>query len=105
MIRDQAKKLLPGLRWAPPGILPDPGTLCFEQMQVARYEHGQHFLAHEDAFDRSLAASNGFQRRATLLLYLNDVPEGGETRFEYLNVSVRPVAGSALLFFPAFADG
>jgi hypothetical protein len=36
---------------------------------------GQHFLAHEDAFPPLLAASNGFQRHATLLLYLNDVPQ------------------------------
>merc|ERR1712187_547176 len=47
----------------------------------------------------------GLQRQATLLLYLNDVREGGETRFDHLGVSVRPKIGTALLFFPAFADG
>merc|ERR1712014_536354 len=51
------------------------------------------------------AAEYGFQRRATILLYLNDVPEGGETRFEYLGVSIGPTAGTAIVFFPAFADG
>lgn len=35
----------------------------------------QHFLAHEDAFPLGLARNNGFQRRATLLLYLNTVAQ------------------------------
>eukprot|EP00746_Dinoflagellata_sp_MGD_P146697 gnl/MRDRNA2_/MRDRNA2_79137_c0_seq2.p1 gnl/MRDRNA2_/MRDRNA2_79137_c0~~gnl/MRDRNA2_/MRDRNA2_79137_c0_seq2.p1 ORF type:complete len:171 (+),score=19.91 gnl/MRDRNA2_/MRDRNA2_79137_c0_seq2:53-565(+) len=38
-------------------------------------------------------------------VYLNNVLEGGETHFEHLNVSIRPTAGTALLFFPAFANG
>jgi hypothetical protein len=40
-----------------------------------RYLSGQHFLAHEDAFPTLLAAANGFQRHATLLVYLNDVAQ------------------------------
>ena len=35
---------------------------------------GQHFLAHEDAFPVNTALEKGYQRRATLLCYLNDVP-------------------------------
>ncbi|KAL4457586.1 hypothetical protein ABPG75_012459 [Micractinium tetrahymenae] len=31
--------------------------------------------------------------------------EGGATRFDLLNLAVRPEKGTALLFFPAFADG
>jgi hypothetical protein len=42
---------------------------------VSRYTTGQHFLAHEDGFPPLLANSNGFQRHATLLLYLNDVQQ------------------------------
>lgn len=40
-----------------------------------RYTTGQHFLAHEDGFPPLLATANGFQRHATLLLYLNDVQQ------------------------------
>lgn len=40
-----------------------------------RYETGQHFLSHEDGFPALLATANGFQRHATLLLYLNDVQQ------------------------------
>lgn len=43
--------------------------------QVACYEHGQHFLSHEDAFHVRLARANSFNRHATLLMYLNDVPQ------------------------------
>lgn len=31
--------------------------------------------------------------------------QGGATRFDMLNLAVRPEKGKALLFFPAFADG
>lgn len=38
------------------------------------------------------------------MLYLNTVDEGGETEFSYLDISVKPTAGSLLVFFPAFSD-
>ncbi|KAJ9518306.1 hypothetical protein QJQ45_010225 [Haematococcus lacustris] len=47
----------------------------------------------------------GYQRRATLLLYLNDVSAGGATRFDHVQLEVQPRQGTALLFFPAFAGG
>ena len=62
-------------------------------------------MEHEDAFPSTLADENRFQRHATVLLYLNTVETGGETTFSHLGVSVKPRAGSVLLFFPAFADG
>jgi hypothetical protein len=38
---------------------------------------GQHFLSHEDGFPGAAALEKGYNRRATLLVYLNDVPEVG----------------------------
>ena len=35
-----------------------------------------------------------------MLVYLNDVAEGGATRFDKMNIDVAPVKGKALLFFP-----
>lgn len=131
-----------GASWGPPGKLPAPGQYCYESLQMARYEPGQHFLAHEasvgaggsgggrrapaacilcarcrglyaqqqrpapplagagcreclaarrcchppvraalpcscvqDGFPAGLARSNGFQRHATLLIYLNSTRE------------------------------
>ena len=34
-------------------------------------------------------------------MYLNDVPNGGVTRFEYLDLDVQPKKGKCLVFFPA----
>eukprot|EP00891_Asterochloris_glomerata_P007414 jgi/Astpho2/7414/Aster-01999 len=91
--------------WGAPGRMPSAGQYCFESPQVAHYQAAQHFLSHEDAFPAELAQHNGFQRHATVLIYLNDVAEGGATTFHHLGVSVQPSRGMALLFFPALADG
>jgi hypothetical protein len=94
-----------GEGWGSTGKLPRPGQYCYESLQITRYQQGQYFLAHEDAFPVRQAATNGFQRHATLLVYLNAVAAGGATRFDHLGVALAPRRGSALLFFPAFADG
>jgi collagen type III alpha len=66
---------------------------------------GQHFLSHEDGFPSAIALDKGYQRRATLLVYLNDVPQGGATQFDHLGFGVQPQRGKALLFFPSFSGG
>lgn len=91
--------------WGQPGKQPLFEQYCFEALQAAEYQQGQHFLEHEDAFPLNIADENKFQRHATVLLYLNDVDSGGETKFNHLGISVKPKAGSVLLFFPAFSDG
>jgi len=82
-----------------------PGSFAFELPQVARYTEGQHFLQHEDAFPVEVARKKTYQRRATLLIYLNDVDQGGKTHFDILNIGVAPIKGDALLFFPSFSSG
>jgi len=79
----------------------------FEEIQVVRYEMGQQFTWHYDAIPPSMLTDNsGKQRIATLLVYLNDVSQGGgATCFKDLDIQVQPKKGKALLFFPAFADG
>lgn len=64
-----------GGHWGAPGKLPGAGQYCYEALQMARYEAGQHFLSHEDGFPPPLARQNGFQRHATLLVYLNSPAE------------------------------
>ncbi|KAG2489961.1 hypothetical protein HYH03_011591 [Edaphochlamys debaryana] len=91
-----------------PGAFARPsaaGQFAFELPQVARYQPGQHFLTHEDAFPPPVVAQKGYQRRATLLCYLNECAEGGATRFDVLDIAVQPRKGSALLFFPSFING
>jgi hypothetical protein len=75
----------------------------FELPQVAHYSGGEYFKAHQDAFPLAVAAEKGYQRRATILVYLNDVAQGGATRFEHLGVEVQPQKGKALVFFPSTA--
>lgn len=107
-IQQNAFEILQGNRlgqWGRSGKQPLFQQYCFEALQAAEYQQGQHFLEHEDAFPVSVAEENKFQRHATVLLYLNDVEQGGETTFSHLNISVKPRGGSALIFFPSFSDG
>ena len=52
-------------------------------MQVLRYEVGQKYEAHMDAFSDAFNQDDkkGGQRVATVLMYLSDVESGGETVF------------------------
>ena len=61
----------------------------FEDPQVSRYLSGEHYEAHYDAPDRSEPDGRGFMRcggtrMATVLVYLNTVAHGGETKFTRL---------------------
>jgi hypothetical protein len=40
-----------------------------------------------------------------VLVYLNDVAEGGHTSFSKLGLSCQPRKGDAIIFFPARLDG
>ncbi|WIA11416.1 hypothetical protein OEZ85_011533 [Tetradesmus obliquus] len=82
-----------------------PTQLAPELPQIAHYLPGQHFLSHEDGFPSAIALDKGYQRRATLLIYLNDVLQGGQTQFDHLGFGVQPQRGKALLFFPSFSGG
>lgn len=103
-LQTRAKQVFAVERWSPTGILPGPNQVCFEALQVAVYQEGEHFLSHEDGFPQAVVESNGFQRVATVLLYLNDVEVGGRTRFDFLNLAVKPKKGTVLLFFPGFSS-
>eukprot|EP00878_Enallax_costatus_P010592 GHUV01011063.1.p1 GENE.GHUV01011063.1~~GHUV01011063.1.p1 ORF type:complete len:341 (+),score=88.25 GHUV01011063.1:250-1272(+) len=82
-----------------------PAQLAPELPQIAHYLPGQHFSSHEDGFPANIALEKGYQRRATLLVYLNDVTQGGATKFDHLELGVQPQKGKALLFFPSFSGG
>lgn len=82
-----------------------------EEPQIVRYLPGQEFSWHYDEIPAA-QLPNGGQRLATLLVYLNTVAEGGGTVFRDLvdpatngALTVQPRRGSALLFFPAAANG
>jgi prolyl 4-hydroxylase len=77
-----------------------------EILQVLRYTEGQHFTPHTDGFSGPISAA-GFQhsgRLVTIFVYLNDVLEGGQTRFPELGLDVAPRKGMAVLHFPTTLD-
>jgi len=73
-----------------------------EPASLLHYVEDQEFKPHADAFDMStggkVARASGGQRLFTTICYLNDVPEGGETEFPDLKISVRPRQGRLLVF-------
>jgi len=70
-----------------------------EKLQVISYDEGEFFDYHTDAFDlNDINMTDGGQRIFTAMVYLNDVPEGGETHFKLINVKVQPEQGRLLVF-------
>ncbi|WP_423408961.1 2OG-Fe(II) oxygenase [Heyndrickxia sp. MSNUG] len=68
-----------------------------EGLQILNYKIGQEYKAHYDFFtSKNKVVSN--PRISTLVMYLNDVEEGGETYFPKLNFSVSPQKGMAVYF-------
>ena len=66
-----------------------------ERWRCYRYDPGQYFAPH---YDGAFVRNANEESQLTLILYLNEDFEGGETAFPELGVSVRPKAGQALLF-------
>ncbi|EPS71884.1 hypothetical protein M569_02873 [Genlisea aurea] len=94
-----------------------------EGLQILHYEVGQKYEPHFDYFMDEFNTQNGGQRIATLLMYLSDVEEGGETVFPAAagnfsslpwwnelsecgrgGLSVKPKMGDALLFWSMRPD-
>ena len=93
------KNLLPHVEWK-----------NFEQLQIVKYQKGQEYRWHWDAYDfdsergKRCTAERG-QRLYTILFYLSDVEEGGETGFRDISDStnvkplkITPQIGKALVF-------
>uniref|UniRef100_A0A7N0TNJ0 procollagen-proline 4-dioxygenase n=1 Tax=Kalanchoe fedtschenkoi TaxID=63787 RepID=A0A7N0TNJ0_KALFE len=91
-----------------------------EAFNVLRYELGQKYDAHYDAFLPKHYGIKESQRLASFLLYLTDVEEGGETMFPYENganmgkgynykdcigLKVEPRRGDGLLFYSLLPNG
>jgi len=81
---------------------------CLELSQVLHYGVGQEFILHCDFLDpqamREEIARNG-QRVATILIYLNEGFEGGQTSFPLLGLNHRGKIGDALVWGNVDAAG
>lgn len=74
-----------------------------EKLQVVQYNKGGFFNPHYDACEGDseyCSRMNGSHgpRLYTMLIYLNDDFEGGETIFPKINKTVKPEKGKAVLF-------
>ncbi|KAI7835426.1 hypothetical protein COHA_010673 [Chlorella ohadii] len=94
-----------------------------EGLQVLRYENGQQYEPHWDYFFDESNVKNGGNRWATVLMYLVEPEEGGETVFPNVPVppgqtreagysecamkglAVKPRKGDAVLFFSLKTEG
>lgn len=76
-----------------------------EGLQIVHYNQGGYYKPHWDYFDpeysgnKSVLYNRGGQRIATVLMYLTDVEEGGETLFPRVGINVKPEQGKALIWF------
>ncbi len=74
-----------------------------EMLQVVRYEQGGFFNSHYDQtpgdeeFCKRMNGPYG-PRKYTVLVYLNDDYDGGETFFPNINKEVKPEKGKAVIF-------
>ncbi|KAM3366894.1 hypothetical protein ACQJBY_015905 [Aegilops geniculata] len=90
-----------------------------ELIQVLRYEPSQYYRPHHDYFSDTFNLKRGGQRVATMLMYLTDGVEGGETHFPQAGdggecscggrmvrgLCVKPNKGDAVLFWSMGFDG
>ena len=74
-----------------------------EWVQGQKYESGQFYKEHHDFFHPFTEEYKTYtewmgQRTWTAMLYLNDVEDGGETYFKYLNLRIKPERGKLLFW-------
>lgn len=76
-----------------------------EDLQVVRYLPNQYYNEHHDSCcDDNVQctdfAKKGGQRKLTVLAYLNNDFEDGNTYFKNLGLKVKPKTGDAIVFYP-----
>jgi prolyl 4-hydroxylase len=76
-----------------------------ESLQLVKYDVSGYFKEHYDAEPDKTKNNNIKDRAHTFIVYLNDVEEGGETRFPKLDLNVKPKKGSAIYFKTLLPNG
>ncbi|XP_061373908.1 probable prolyl 4-hydroxylase 9 [Gastrolobium bilobum] len=91
-----------------------------EEFNILRYDVGQKYDSHYDAFNSAEYGTVESQRIASFLLYLSNVEAGGETMFPYegglnmdagydyqkcIGLKVKPRQGDGILFYSVFPNG
>ena len=78
-----------------------------EAMQAQRYTQDQHYLYHYDYFQQNSehVTHGSGQRTYTMMIYLTNVREGGDTDFEILGIRVKPKRGLAVVWNNLYDNG
>jgi hypothetical protein len=82
-----------------------------EQLHLLHYEKTQQYKPHMDWFPRGLSDAQEEQikthgqRIATMIIFLAEVEEGGETWFPKPDIKVKPHKGDAVLFYDLLPHG
>ena len=80
-----------------------------EFLQLLRYQNGQEYRPHRDYLPPSLITpleeGGAGQRESTVIVYLNNVENGGETEFIELDKKIAPKMGRVLAFKNLHHDG
>lgn len=88
-----------------------------EQLQLVRYQEGQHYRVHWDYFDpnynqNKAVLERGGQRIITFMVYLTNVEHGGETHFPRVpnedrsdSLKIKPKVGRAIMWWNVNEDG
>ena len=71
-----------------------------ERNIIVKYDIGNFFNDHYDAFHSIRKLSNGVvkQRKYTFIIYLNEEFEGGTTEFPLINKTIIPKTGKAIVY-------
>ncbi|CAG7722382.1 unnamed protein product [Allacma fusca] len=80
------------------------GNGASENLQVASYSFGGHYIPHMDQVGHDYLPPEK-HRVATFMFYFNDVEQGGKTAFTSLGVAATPIKGSAVFWYNVFKDG
>ena len=81
-----------------------------EILQAQKYAPGQYYKEHCDYFCPLAKEFKTYtewmgQRTWTVMVYLNDVEEGGETYFKHLKLKIKPTAGKAVIWNNLYSSG
>lgn len=71
---------------------------CSSYIRIISYNNvGQKFISHRDGYF-IIKSNNDVRTFYTFIVYLNDVNDGGETEFPFLNIKIKPQKGNILIF-------
>ena len=82
-----------------PNIKLFPGLTTYETCQIQKYKKGE---GHYESWHVEVENLKSAGRTFSMIVYLNDVYQGGETGFLYPQLKVKPTKGALVIFPSAF---